>query len=266
VRTLSILPHPSISSCVSNILVIENCHLQQEVGLPLIANGSPAIIFQTTDAGIISYRNEKVTNLLLIGQYIIPTALTTTGRLTIIAYFLHPHILYPLFGFHAKELTDISIDLNLTRHAKEMNLEERLLNEPHLDNRLRLLNDYVFKLYDAAYADPNKGISFATRIIRNSKGLIALKNIQDELKITERTFQRLFEFHVGVSPRMFSRICRFHDAFQQLNQQRFDNLSDIAYDNGYTDQSHFIRTFREFTSYTPKEYLKNYHEFLALNS
>jgi AraC-like DNA-binding protein len=134
-----------------------------------------------------------------------------------------------------------------------------------LENRLQLLNDYVFKLSEAAYANPNKGISFGTRIIRKNKGLISLKSIQDELKITERTFQRLFEFHVGVSPRMFSRICRFHDAFQQLNQQQFGNLSDIAYDNGYTDQSHFIRTFREFTSYTPKEYLKNYNDFLTLN-
>ncbi|HMI64093.1 MAG TPA: hypothetical protein VK518_24420 [Puia sp.] len=51
--------HPSISSYVSNILMIENCHSQSGVGLPLITNGYPAIVFQTTDSGIISCRNEK---------------------------------------------------------------------------------------------------------------------------------------------------------------------------------------------------------------
>jgi AraC-like DNA-binding protein len=264
-RTSSIFPHPSISNYVSNILVIENCHLQGGVGLPLIANGYPAIVFQTTDSGIISCRNEKTANLLLIGQNITPAALATTGRFTIISYFLQPHVLYSLFGFHAKELTDITIDLSLSRQVKEMSLEERLLNEPCLDKRVALLNNYIFKLANVANSDLNKSISFATGVIRNSKGQIVLKKIQEELKITERTFQRLFEFQVGVSPRMFSRVCRFHAAFQQLNQQQFGNLSDIAYDNGYTDQSHFIRSFREFTNYTPKEYLKNYHDFLLLN-
>src|SRR5258708_18274679 len=264
-RTLSILPHPVLSDYVSHILVIENCYLQGEVGLPLIANGYPCILFLTTDAGGISYRNEKTGNLLLIGQNIKPTAITTAGRLTLIAYFLHPHIVAPFFGFSSRELTDASIDLSLSRPAKEMNLEERLVSEAGLDKRLNLLNSFVCKLSKLAHSDVNKRIAFATQAIRKSTGDLSLKAIQSELKITERTFQRLFELHVGLSPRMFSRICRFHSAFQQLNQRQFDNLSDIAYDNGYTDQSHFIRSFREFTDYTPKEYLKNCHDFLMLN-
>ena len=73
--------------------------------------------------------------------------------------------------------------------------------------------------------------------------------------MSERTFQRLFESNVGISPKMFSRICQFHSAFQQLDEGRFTKLSDIAYQNGYADQSHMIRTFKEFTNVSPKEYL-----------
>ncbi|HWK03523.1 MAG TPA: helix-turn-helix domain-containing protein [Puia sp.] len=264
-RTLSILPHPAISDYVNNILVIENCYLQGGVGLPLIANGYPCILFLVTDAGVISCRNKKTGNLLFIGQNIKPAAIATTGRLTLIAYFLHPHICAAFFGCSARELTDTHIDLELSRPAKEMNLGERLVNENGLDKRLTLLNSFVYKLSGRAYSDVNKGIAFATRAIRQSAGDLPLRTIQSELGVTERTFQRLFEWHVGVSPRMFGRICRFHSAFQQLNQRQFDNLSDIAYENGYTDQSHFIRSFREFTHYTPKEYLKNYYDFLMLN-
>jgi AraC-like DNA-binding protein len=245
--------------------VIEGCRLAPETGLPLIANGYPAIVFQTTDEGIISCRNEKMDHLLLIGQYVSPTALLTTGRLTVIACFLHPHVLYSLFRLQAKELTDRSVDLSLSGYAREISLKEQLLNETSLDRRLQKLNDYIFALSERINTDAGKGILFATQTIRDGRGLITLKNIQDELKITERTFQRWFEFHVGLSPRMFNRICRFHTAFQQLNQQQFAHLSDIAYDNGYTDQSHFIRTFREFTNCTPKEYVKNVDDFLLLN-
>jgi AraC-like DNA-binding protein len=33
---------------------------------------------------------------------------------------------------------------------------------------------------------------------------------------------------------------------------RINKLSDIAYELGYTDQSHFIKDTKEFTRYTPK--------------
>jgi AraC-like DNA-binding protein len=65
----------------------------------------------------------------------------------------------------------------------------------------------------------------------------------------------MFESNVGISPRLYKRICQFDAAFQQLNRRKFAKLSDIAYQNGYADQSHFIRSFKEFTNITPKEYL-----------
>src|SRR5258708_3063975 len=145
-RTLSILPHPVLSDYVSHILVIENCYLQGEVGLPLIANGYPCILFLTTDAGGISYRNEKTGNLLLIGQNIKPTAITTAGRLTLIAYFLHPHIVAPFFGFSSREFTDATIDLTLSPPAKEMNLEERLVREAGLNKRTKTFEYFLVKL------------------------------------------------------------------------------------------------------------------------
>jgi len=92
--------------------------------------------------------------------------------------------------------------------------------------------------------------------MRNGMGLIPLKRIQAELHVTERTFQRLFEFQVGVSPKMFNRICQFHAAFQQVRQHQCSKLSDIAFETGYSDQSHLSRTFKEFTNYSPGEYLK----------
>jgi len=261
----SIIPNPSMVNYVSKIFVIEDCKLDIDMGFPLIANGYPGFVFQMANSEPTLCGNSKVNSLFLFGQTIKPLELYTSGKLTLIAYFFYPHILKKLFGVNAKELTDISIDLNHLQPAKGMNLKEQLINAPSLALRLQLINNYVLKLIEASYSNFHNDVLFATQAIRKSKGLISLNNVQKELRISERTFRRLFDLHVGISPKMFSRVCQFDSAFQQLNTDQFSKLSDVAYENGYADQSHLIRAFREFTNFSPSEYIKKRNAFQRLN-
>jgi len=43
-----------------------------------------------------------------------------------------------------------------------------------------------------------------------------------------------------------------------------ENLTNIAYENEYYDQAHFIKDFKEFTGISPKEFLG--HENMILSS
>ncbi|WP_419701988.1 helix-turn-helix domain-containing protein [Mucilaginibacter sp. NFX135] len=260
-KTQTIIPHPTILNYVSHIVVIENNNIYHEAILPLIANGYPSITFQITDTGLSISNNKKMDSLVLYGQNIKPIELHTRGYVIIIAYFLYPHMLKALFGIDAKELTNISIDLNYSEPARSMSLQEQLLNTISLDKRLQLMNNYVLKLADRYKPGINNTISFAAQAIQKSRGLISLTHVQQEFFVTERTLQRMFELHVGVSPKTFSRICQFHYALQQLSQNQFTGMTDIAFESGYADQSHLIRTFKEFTNYTPLEYFKSASEF-----
>jgi AraC-like DNA-binding protein len=65
---------------------------------------------------------------------------------------------------------------------------------------------------------------------------------------------------VGISPKLFSRICRFQATLQQLRTNGFDKLSDIAFEHNYADQSHFIRSFKEFAGVSPFQYQKQFEE------
>jgi len=94
------------------------------------------------------------------------------------------------------------------------------------------------------------------RQLMQAKTLTSLKDIRRQLNISERTFERRFADHVGIAPKLFARICQFRASLVQLEQQQFDKLTDIAIDNGYADQSHFIRSFSEFTGLTPSRYFE----------
>ena len=98
-------------------------------------------------------------------------------------------------------------------------------------------------------------IEYGAEKIFNSPSKLILSEIQKDICVTERTFQRMFEKNIGVSPNQFRKIHQFNRAFRQLNKRQFQNLSDVAYDGGYADQSHYIRSFKEFTNLTPNEYL-----------
>ena len=243
-------PANKIAEYVQEILVLEDQSTLAPFVLPLFANGMPTLLFQTEKGRIKNSDNY----LTLFGQTISPTSLTVNGPFILVAYFLKPCSLVSLFGISARELADNPINLNLLSSGKAKFLQDQLLNADSIDSMILLLDEYLFHLSTKINADIHL-VKYATdKIVQNPHGKI-LKQVQSELCVTERTFQRMFDQNVGISPTQFRRICQFHNAFQQLNRQRLGSLTQIAFHHWYADQSHYIRAFREFTNVTPTEYL-----------
>jgi AraC-like DNA-binding protein len=245
------LPCEKVSSYVERILVIEDTLVTNPFTLPLYANGAPTLLFQTARGTIKNNSN----NLTLFGQTVFPETLTIRDNFTLIAYFFKPFALFSLFGVSAQELTNNPIDLNLLSPAITGRLQEQLLNAATTNEMIALLDEYVFSLITKTKADCQL-ISYATLAIAQNASKDVLLKVQRELHVTERTFQRMFEKNIGIAPGLYRRISQFNNAFQQLNNRQFSKLSDIAFTNGYADQSHYIRAFKEFTGITPKDYLK----------
>jgi AraC-like DNA-binding protein len=247
------LPPPVVADVVSSITVLQVDRLRGEWEVPLVARAMPSIVYQSSAVG---------TRLLLYGQNVAPMIVRAADRLTMVAWFLKPHRLGSLFGIRADEATDLGVELDHWPIVREMGLLERLDAAGTVEERLGLMAELVMRLCAVA-RDGNGVAGYAARLIAGGNGLVALRSLREELRMTERSLQRLFAEHVGLSPKVYSRVCQFQAAFRQLSVGDFSRLSDIAYDNGYADQSHLIRTFREFTGCTPKEYLERTAAFLA---
>jgi AraC-like DNA-binding protein len=241
-------PADKLSEYVQDILVIENYNVTVPFCLPLFANGTPTLLFHTA-------RGEFKNNtgyLTLFGQTILPDKLQIKDNFTLIAYFLKPYSLISLFGISAQELTDKPVDFNLL--SRRTDLQEQLLNSATTSEMISVLDNYMFSLMPKNSKD-NLLMKYAVEKIVQKPTRQILSEIQKGFCVTERTLQRMFEKNIGVSPNQFRKIHQFNKAFRQLNNRQFRNLGDIAYDNDYADQSHYIRAFKEFTNITPKEYL-----------
>jgi AraC-like DNA-binding protein len=99
-------------------------------------------------------------------------------------------------------------------------------------------------------------VNASFRLIHASAGTIKVRDLLKELPVSERQFERRFGRAVGVSAKFYLRIVRFEEAVRRMRTGGFRRLSDIAYDLGYSDQSHFINDIRTLTGYTPKHLLK----------
>ncbi len=252
INTYTVLPPAGIAAYVTVILVIEYRSVTDRFTVPLYANGAPTLVFQTVE-GVCAGAGTGY--LSLFGQTVQPEQLSIAGPFTLIACFMKPHTLQPLFGIGAAALSNSYTDLGYTAPARQSGIVDQLLQAASVSRQLELLVGFIASL--AAHAGSFNAMALmATEYLGTHLHANALADLQKKMKVSERSLQRLFENNIGVSPKMYKRICQFDQAFKQLNQHHFRILTDIAYEHNFADQSHYNRVFREFTGITPQEYIR----------
>ena len=87
------------------------------------------------------------------------------------------------------------------------------------------------------------------------KGNIRIDELADFTGYTTRTIQRQFRRDVGMSPKAFGRIIRCQSAVYDINHNERVAFTDLAFDLGFSDQSHFLKEFKKLVNATPLDYL-----------
>lgn len=221
-----------------------------------MADGCPGLIFQQSASGTFYQENKELPDLLLYGQTTKYTELHVTGTICSIGVCCYPHALKSVFGLNADELTNSCLDLDILSASRDFYLAERLGNTPSLTEKIAVIAAFLFKQINENSTPADEVTHFALSQIIASGGSIPLKDLQQQLQLTERSFERRFKQGVGISPKLFSRICRFQNSLKQLKSNNYSKLSDIAFEHDYADQSHYIRAFKEFAGFSPYQYQK----------
>ena len=87
--------------------------------------------------------------------------------------------------------------------------------------------------------------------IHNGNGY-NVNELASKFALSTRQFDRKFKIYSGFSPKMYWRLTRLENALKQYGQNK--SLTQIAYECGYYDQSHFIHDVKAFTGYHPGFY------------
>jgi AraC-like DNA-binding protein len=74
--------------------------------------------------------------------------------------------------------------------------------------------------------------------------------------LSPRQFNRKFTERLGVGPKLYSRLIRFHRAHRLKAARPAVGWPTVALECGYTDYQHLVRDFKEFTGATPNVWVR----------
>lgn len=170
----------------------------------------------------------------------------------VIGVYFYPHMMKALFPFSLDEITDTSIDLtDVLKSAAET--EDRFLNCKSIKTKLQIVEKFIIDNLLPQNSIHLGMVQFTVDMITSSKGTnISHDHLISRSGYSERQFERIFKTHVGISSQQFIEIIRLNNAIGLLSSNR--SLTQIAFDSGFYDQSHFIRTFKRLTSLTPGDF------------
>jgi AraC-like DNA-binding protein len=190
----------------------------------------------------------------VVGTMTAPVLVKPSRPSNFVAVRFHPGGAQPLFGGSMRELSDLRVDLSsiwTSQVASEWmeGLKETETTPSRVQLLQRLLTGRVL-----GSPPPDPLIQEAVRRIKFSGGGVPVERLSSTLGLTRQHLTRLFDFHVGVGVKVFSRITRMRRVLSKLERasERFHvDWAALAADSGYFDQSHLARDFRALTGLTP---------------
>jgi AraC-like DNA-binding protein len=122
------------------------------------------------------------------------------------------------------------------------------------NNYERLVVVESFLLGMLATKEPDPRITFAVHEIRKRKGNVNISKLANSVNISLDPFEKKFRRIIGTSPKQFASIVKLRSTIQYYPHAR--NLTDLAHQMNYFDQSHLIKEFKNLTGKTPGQFFR----------
>lgn len=149
--------------------------------------------------------------------------------------------------------------LNFTNFINDYNFFNsdelsELLNNQNITTITKSLDQFLAK---RLLEYRNESLEQSLSLIFSNAGTLPIEEIATKVNISRRHLNRLFNTHFGVSVKKFNEIVLFRKTLdKKLFKEPEQSFTDLAYEFNYCDQSHLNKTFKNFTSNSPKKFIR----------
>jgi AraC-like DNA-binding protein len=230
------------------------CSREKEKILP---KGTAEIIFNFSDQMFSFKEREKEKThfypCVINGINTTPFHLLKGQQQEFIGIQLHAYALKYLFNIPSCEFTDQVLD-GFDVCASLQQLAEVLAGTTLFQERVKLILRWVEKQMKTNHFELERSSIFDLyhSPLREDASVGSMANY---CNLSERHLRRLCKEHLGLKAEDFLLYRKYLSALQHLHMPD-TSLTQVAYESGFYDQSHFIREFKAFTGLTPGAYRK----------
>lgn len=148
---------------------------------------------------------------------------------------------------------DIEIDGNIFGK----NLTEKIALAKTISERI----DIFKKAYEDmvlgrnSLSDKEKINEYLVNRISRTKGMITMRQLEDETNYSACYLRRIFKSFHGISPKQFAQYIRFQNLLMQADKEGV-RYEQVALDCGYYDEPHMMKEFKKYSGVTLEQYRK----------
>ena len=187
----------------------------------------------------------------------------TNGNINTVTIRFYPGAIRYFTNIPSDELTDQVLEASSIFGNEFKLIESKIAENPSKEEVLSLVESFL--LSRLHIHDSLEKTRFRISTFYSDPSVNLLDNIRIG-KENYKSIEREFIKNLGVTPKLFQRILQFNYAtFMLTSQNNRKSLTDVCYSAGYYDQSHFIKSFKQFASMTPVEYCHNHEEMIHRN-
>lgn len=160
---------------------------------------------------------------------------------------------YPFFKIPVHTFTNGFYGLQDLFGNEFNELEERLYEAKDMQARVQLVENSLLKKLKHNTEEYLFVEKFSKEM--SSQVSVNLYKLIPQFNTSYKTVERKFKNVMGLTPSELSKITRFNKALLLMYSLKARSLTEVAYDSGYYDQSHFIKEFKKLTGYAPARFI-----------
>lgn len=249
-------PHQDLATLVKCYWTLEIPKEKAPQKNTIVPDGCIKMIFHYGD--MYKHHNEGGDSIFLprcfvIGQLTRPYVVEPAGETATFFVCFHPNGFLPFATVPIKGMENTAVSVKELFGKDGQEIAQTILSANSTSERISLIETFLFKRL-ANSATINQIVKSTVETILTANGQFSVDVLSKQHKTSRRQLSRKFSSDIGLSPKQLSKTIRLQATLKMLLTENITSLTDLAYENEYYDQAHFIKEFKEFTGLTPKEF------------
>ncbi len=250
-------PSPFLSQYVKQYWAIDDCssnvneHIQR-----VVPSGLMELMFYFGDKpNVVDEKKRFSENSFLSGQQKSYYDIIVSGKISLFLISFQPYGAKLFFEIPSNEFFNLNVPLTYLLKGDAIELESQLCESVTFQEKMIVAEKFLTKLLQKKGKEYEiNRIVNSVALINQSKGIIAIDTLSSSVCLSRKQYERTFAEYIGSSPKQFLRTVRFQNSLQAKQRNKNIQLTELAYECGYYDQSHMINDYKLLSGKTPSQY------------